>query len=72
MKRFIKSKKGIALLATLVVAAAAAVGAYAYLTSNGSGWQRRSLVATQRAFICPRASPLVLFRAARSRSSFSA
>lgn len=37
MKRFIKSKKGIALLATLVVAAAAAVGAYAYLTSAGSG-----------------------------------
>jgi hypothetical protein len=37
MKRFITSKKGIALLATLVVAAAAAVGAYAYLTTGGSG-----------------------------------
>lgn len=37
MKRFITSKKGIALLATLVVAAAAAVGAYAYFTSTGSG-----------------------------------
>ncbi len=37
MKRFIKSKKGIALLATLVVAAVAAFGAYAYFTSTGSG-----------------------------------
>jgi hypothetical protein len=37
MKRFIKSKKGIALLATLVVAAAAAIGAYAYFTSTGTG-----------------------------------
>ena len=38
MKRFIKSKKGIALLATLVVAAVAAVGAYAYFTNNGLGY----------------------------------
>ena len=37
MKRFIKSKKGLVLLATLVVAAAASVGAYAYLTTGGSG-----------------------------------
>ena len=37
MKRFIKSKKGIALLATLVVAAVAAIGAYAYFTNAGSG-----------------------------------
>lgn len=37
MKRFIRSKKGIALLATLVVAAAAAIGAYAYFTATGSG-----------------------------------
>lgn len=38
MKRFMRSKKGIAaLLATLVVAAAAAVGAYAYFTSTGHG-----------------------------------
>ena len=35
MKHFIKSKKGLVLLATLVVAAAAAVGAYAYFTSSG-------------------------------------
>jgi hypothetical protein len=35
--KFIKSKKGIALLATLVVAAVAAVGAYAYFTSTGTG-----------------------------------
>jgi hypothetical protein len=35
--KFIKSKKGLALLATLVVAAAAAFGAYAYFTSTGSG-----------------------------------
>lgn len=37
MKRFIKSKKGLALLATLVVAAAAAVAGYAYFTTTGSG-----------------------------------
>lgn len=37
MKRFIKSKKGIALLATLVVAAVAAFGAYAYFSNSGSG-----------------------------------
>jgi hypothetical protein len=37
MKRFIKSKKGLALLAALVVAIAASVGAYAYFTSSGNG-----------------------------------
>jgi hypothetical protein len=37
MKKFLKSKKGFALLAALVVAVAASVGAYAYFTSNGSG-----------------------------------
>ena len=37
MKRFIKSKKGLALLATLVVAAAGAVAGYAYFTSTGNG-----------------------------------
>ena len=35
--RFLKSKKGIALIATLVVAVAAAIGAYAYFTTNASG-----------------------------------
>ena len=37
MRRLFKTKKGLALLATLVVVAAAAVGAYAYFTSSGSG-----------------------------------
>lgn len=37
MKRFLKSKKGLALLATLVVVGASAIGAYAYLTDGGSG-----------------------------------
>ncbi len=37
MKKLMKSKKGVALLATLVVALAAAIGAYAYFTSTGSG-----------------------------------
>jgi hypothetical protein len=37
MKRFLKSKKGLALLAALVVAIAASVGAYAYFTTTGSG-----------------------------------
>lgn len=37
MKRFIKSKKGFALLAVLVVAAAGAVAGYAYFTSTGNG-----------------------------------
>lgn len=35
--KLIKSKKGIALLATLVVAVVAAVGAYAYFTTTGTG-----------------------------------
>jgi len=35
--RFIKSKKGIAILATLAVASIGAFGAYAYLTSTGTG-----------------------------------
>ena len=35
--KVIKSKKGIALLAALVVAVVAAVGAYAYWTTTGSG-----------------------------------
>lgn len=37
MKKFLTSKKGIALFATMVVAVAAAVGAYAYWTSTGTG-----------------------------------
>ena len=37
MKKFLMSKKGIALLATLVVAVAASVGAYAYFTATGTG-----------------------------------
>jgi hypothetical protein len=37
MKKFLKSKKGLALLATMVVAVATAVGAYAYWTQGGSG-----------------------------------
>jgi len=37
MKKFFQSKKGLALLATFVVAAVAAIGAYAYFTDNGSG-----------------------------------
>ncbi len=36
MKLF-KSKKAVALLATLVVAVAASIGAYAYFTSTGTG-----------------------------------
>jgi hypothetical protein len=35
--KLIKSKKGVALLAALVVAVVAAVGAYAYFTTTGSG-----------------------------------
>jgi hypothetical protein len=37
MKKLLMSKKGLALLATLVVAVAAAVSAYAYFTSTGAG-----------------------------------
>jgi hypothetical protein len=37
MKKFLTSKKGIALLATMIAAIAAAVGAYAYFTNSGSG-----------------------------------
>jgi hypothetical protein len=35
--RILKSKKGIALLAVLAVAAVTAIGAYAYFTTTGSG-----------------------------------
>ena len=37
MLKFIKTKKGVAMLATLVVVGAAAFGAYAYFTAGGSG-----------------------------------
>jgi hypothetical protein len=37
MKKFLTSKKGIALFATMVVAIATAVGAYAYWTQGGGG-----------------------------------
>lgn len=37
MKKFLMSKKGLVLLAALVVAVAASVGAYAYFTSTGTG-----------------------------------
>ncbi len=37
MKRFIRSKKGLALLATLVVVLASAIGAYAYFSNTGTG-----------------------------------
>jgi len=37
MKKFLTSKKGIALFATMIVAIAAAVSAYAYYTSSGTG-----------------------------------
>jgi hypothetical protein len=37
MKKFLTSKKGIVLLATSVAAVVAAMGAYAYFTSTGSG-----------------------------------
>jgi hypothetical protein len=35
--KFLKSKKGVAVLAMLVVAAVSAFGAYAYFTASGSG-----------------------------------
>ncbi len=37
MKKFFQSRKGLALLATMLVAVVAAIGAYAYFTSTGSG-----------------------------------
>jgi hypothetical protein len=37
MRKLLKSKKGIALLAVVAVAAISAVGAYAYFTTTGSG-----------------------------------
>jgi hypothetical protein len=37
MKQFFRTKKGLVLLATMVVAAIAAVGATAYFTTTGSG-----------------------------------
>jgi hypothetical protein len=52
MKRFIKSKKGFALLAALVVAVAASVGAYAYFSSTGTG-SGSATVGTSTAFTIP-------------------
>jgi hypothetical protein len=37
MRKFLTSKKGLALLATMIAAVATAVGAYAYFTTTGSG-----------------------------------
>jgi hypothetical protein len=37
MKKFFTSKKGLVLLGTMVVAVSAAIGAYAYFTSTGTG-----------------------------------
>lgn len=37
MKKFLKSKKGLALLGAIIAAVAVAVGAYAYFTTTGSG-----------------------------------
>jgi hypothetical protein len=37
MKKFLFSKKGLVLLAALVVAVAASIGAYAYFSNSGSG-----------------------------------
>jgi hypothetical protein len=48
--KFIKSKKGLVLLATLAVAVVAAVGAYAYFTSTGAGTGSAS-VGTSTAFV---------------------
>jgi hypothetical protein len=50
MKGFIKSKKGLALLATLVVAAAAAIGAYAYFSSSGTAGNATATVGQSTAF----------------------
>lgn len=48
--KLIKSKKGLVLLATLAVAVAASIGAYAYFTSGGSGTGTAS-VGTSDAFV---------------------
>jgi hypothetical protein len=50
MKGFIKSKKGLVLLATLVVAAAASVGAYAYFSSSGTAGNATGTVGHSTAF----------------------
>jgi hypothetical protein len=42
MKQFLKSKKGIVLLATMIVAVVAAVGAYAWFTNGGTGTQQNA------------------------------
>lgn len=48
--RFLKTKKGIVLLAIAAVAAISAVGAYAYFTSTGAG-QGQGTVGTSTAFV---------------------
>jgi hypothetical protein len=50
MRRFIRSKKGVALLATLVVAAVAAFGAYAYFSSSGHDGNASASVGHSTAF----------------------
>jgi hypothetical protein len=53
MKKFLKSKKGIALFATMVVAIAAAISAYAYFTSTGSGNSTASVGAASTWTVTP-------------------
>jgi hypothetical protein len=60
MKKFLKSKKGIALLATMIVAVAATVGAYAYFTTTGSG-SGTATVGTSTAFVLHGSAPANLY-----------
>jgi hypothetical protein len=71
MKNFIKSKKGIALLATLVVAAVTAVGAFAYFTSGGSGSGSAS-VGTSTSFVLYGSSASTLYPGTSSVVTFTA
>jgi len=69
--KVIKSKKGIALLAALAVAVVAAVGAYAYFTTTGSG-SGSATVGTSSNLVLAGTSASTLYPGTSSTISFTA
>src|SRR5581483_54182 len=67
--KFIKSKKGLVLLATLVVAAAAAIGGYAYFTSSGSGTGSATVGSTTNTITVSASDPGALYPLASAPAS---
>jgi hypothetical protein len=69
--KFIKTKKGFALLAAVAVVAISAVGAYAYFTSTGAG-TGSAAVGTSTAFVLHGTSASTLYPGTSSVVTFTA